>query len=89
MASPTLNRGPQRIGWAPPTPEGTCTVCSTVPRESLTIARHGKPVARLVSETSDRDRAQEAAAHIIERCKHLARVPLDDLMATIREGHEY
>ena len=46
IASPTLNRGPQRIGWAPPTPEGTCTVCSTVPRDSLTITRHGSPGAR-------------------------------------------
>ena len=30
--------------------------------ESLTITRHGKPVARLVPVMGDRDRAREAAA---------------------------
>ena len=30
--------------------------------ESLTVTRHGKPVARLVCVTRDRDRALEAAA---------------------------
>ena len=57
--------------------------------ESLTITRHGKPVARLVPVAGDRDRAKEAAARIVERRKHLKRVPLADLMATIHEGHRY
>ena len=39
--------------------------------ESRTIARHGKPVARLVPAADDRDRAKEAAARIIERRKHI------------------
>ena len=56
-------------------------------RESLTITRHGKPVARLVPAAGDGDRAREAAARIVERRKHLKRVPLTDLMATIHEGH--
>ena len=55
--------------------------------ESLTITRHGKPVARLVPVAGDRERAKEAAARIVERRKHLKRVPLADLMATIHEGH--
>ena len=55
--------------------------------ESLTITHHGKPVERLVSLTSDRSPAEEAAARIVERRKHLTRVPLADLMATIHEGH--
>ena len=56
--------------------------------ESLTITRHGKPVERLVSLTSDRSPAEAAAARIVERRKHLTRVPLGDLMATIHDGHQ-
>ena len=55
--------------------------------ESLTITRHGKPVARLIPVTGDRERAQEAANRIIERRKHLKRAPITDLMATLHEGH--
>ena len=55
--------------------------------ESLTITRHGKPVARLIPVPSDRSRAQEAADRIIERRKHLKPAPLADLMATIHEWH--
>ena len=57
--------------------------------ESLTITRHGRPVARLVPVTGDRERAQEAAARILERRRHLKRVPLADLVATIHEGHRH
>ena len=57
--------------------------------ESLTITRHGKPVARLVPVTGERERAREAAARIVERRKHLKRVPLADLIETIHEGHRY
>ena len=55
--------------------------------ESLTITRHGKPVARLVPVAHDREPAQEAAARIVERRKHLKCVPLADLIATIHQGH--
>ena len=57
--------------------------------ESLTITRHGKPVARLVPVTDDRERARDAAARIVERRRQLKRVPLADLIATIHEGHRY
>ena len=57
--------------------------------ESLTITRHGKPVARLVPVIGDRDRAREAAARIVERRRHVKRVPVADLVATIHEGHRY
>ena len=57
--------------------------------ESLTITRHGKPVARLVPMPHDRERAQQAAARIVERRHHIKRAPLVDLMATIHEGHFY
>ena len=35
--------------------------------ERLTITRHGKPVAQLIPVATDRQRAQQAAARIIER----------------------
>ena len=57
--------------------------------ESLTITRHGKPVARLVPVAGDRDRAREAAARIVERRRHLKLTPLADLVATIHEGHRH
>ena len=55
--------------------------------DSLAVSRHGKPVARLVPIPHDRGRAREATARIIERRRFIKRVPLADLMATIREGH--
>ena len=56
--------------------------------ESLSITRHGKPVARLVPVAGERDGAREAAARIVERRRHVKRVPLADLMATIHEGYD-
>ena len=55
--------------------------------ESVTITRYGKPLARLVPLTHDRERAQKAATRIIERRQQLMRAPLADLVATIHEGH--
>ena len=57
--------------------------------ESLTITRHGKPVARLVPVAGDRDRAREAASRISERRRHLKLAPMAELTATIHEGHRY
>ena len=57
--------------------------------ERLTITRHGKPVAQLIPVATDRQRAQQAAARIIERRRHLKKAPLTELMATIHEGHRY
>ena len=57
--------------------------------EHLTITRHGKPVAQLIPVTADRERAQQAAARIVERRRHLKKAPLAELMATIHEGQRY
>lgn len=58
--------------------------------ESVTITRHGKPVARLVPVENQR-RAEVAEA--IERIKALRRrlpkVPLDEILAARHEGHKY
>ena len=57
--------------------------------ESLIITRHGRPVARLVPVDTRRERAREAAARIVERRRHLGRVPLAELLASTHEGHRY
>ncbi len=57
--------------------------------EHLTITRHGKPVAQLIPVTPDRERAQQAAARIVERRRRLKQAPLAELMATLHEGHRY
>ena len=58
--------------------------------ESLTITRHGRPVARLVPVADDeRDRALRASRRILERRSRLARSPLSDLLDTVHEGHRF
>ena len=57
--------------------------------ESLTITRHGKPVACLVPVAGDRTLAEQAAARIEERRRHLTPIPLADLVASVHEGHRY
>ena len=57
--------------------------------ESLTITRHGKPVAKLVPVAGDRERAREAAARISERRRRLKLAPIAELMETVHEGHRY
>lgn len=58
--------------------------------ESLTITRHGRPVARLVPvEDDDRSRALRASRRILERRSRLARLSLSDLRDTIHEGHRF
>ena len=57
--------------------------------EHLIITRHGKPVTQLIPVTGDRQRAQQAAARVVERRRHLKKAPLAEPIATIHEGHRY
>ena len=58
--------------------------------ESLTITRHGRPVARLVPvEDDDRERARQAARRIIERRSRLKRATVTELLDSLHEGHRY
>ncbi len=57
--------------------------------ESVTITRHGKPVAYLVPVTTDRNKAKQAVDRIVKRRQHLKRTPLNDLLTTIHEGHPF
>ena len=58
--------------------------------ESLTITRHGRPVARLVPlEKDSQDRARSAAQRIRERRSRLVRVSVAELIDSIHEGHRF
>lgn len=58
--------------------------------ESVTITRHGRPVAQIVPVLAgDRERAEEAARRIRERRTQLKTAPLEELLATTHEGHRY
>ena len=58
--------------------------------ESLTITRHGQPVARLVPvENEARDRARQAARRILERRARLNRTSISELIESVHEGHRF
>ena len=58
--------------------------------ESLTITRHGQPVARLVPvENEARGRARQAARRILERRARLNRTSVSELIDTVHEGHRF
>ena len=62
--------------------------------ESLTITRHGRPVARLVPvEADDRKQAAEAAQRLHELRAELhaqgKTLPIAELIAMTHEGHRY
>ena len=55
--------------------------------ESLTITRHGKPVARLVPVATPREQAEQAAARIERRRRCLKGTSVAELLKTVHEGH--
>ena len=58
--------------------------------ESVTITKHGRPVARLVPVAADdEERARQAANRIRSRRRRLVGVPLAELMASVHEGHRH
>lgn len=57
--------------------------------ETLTISRHGKPVAQLIPFNTNGKHAKEAATRIVKRRRHHKHILSDELMSTIHEGHRY
>ena len=58
--------------------------------ESVTITKHGRPVARLVPvAVDDGERARQAASRIRSRRRRLEGAPLAELVASIHEGHRH
>lgn len=56
---------------------------------SITITRHGTPVAMLVPAETDRTRAREAVARISECRRHIKGGSLAELLKSVHEGHRY
>jgi prevent-host-death family protein len=57
--------------------------------EAVIITRRGKPVAKLGPVEDQRQQVQEAIASIKRLRRRLPKVPVDELIATIHEGHKY
>ncbi len=57
--------------------------------ETVTITRHGCPVARLVPVEASQTKAREAAERIRDRRKRLGRGSIEERIVTTHEGHRY
>lgn len=57
---------------------------------TIRITRHGKPIARLVPEAEIR-RAEiaEALSELRALVRQFGKAPLNEVLATIHEGHKY
>ena len=58
--------------------------------ETVVITRHGKPVARIIPEPDDRrQKVERVLAEIDEFRKTMPRIPLQDILSSRHEGHNY
>ena len=58
--------------------------------ETIVITRDGKPIARIVPETTSRQvDTAHALAEIEEFRKTMPRIPLKDILSGRHEGHKY
>ena len=58
--------------------------------ETIIITRHGRPIARIVPEASQRQREiDEAIDDITELAKHSGKITVDEILSLIREGRKY
>ena len=58
--------------------------------ETIIITRHGRAIARIVPEASQRRREiDEAIDDITEIAKHSRKVSVDEILSLIREGRKY
>jgi prevent-host-death family protein len=57
---------------------------------TVRITRHGKPIARLVPEAEiRREEVAEALNELRAIAREFGKAPLDEVLATIHEGHKY
>jgi len=57
--------------------------------ESVTITRHGRPVAMLVPVVEHRELALQSMARIRQRRARLRRAGIQELIETTHEGHRH
>jgi len=57
---------------------------------TVRITRHGKTIARVVPETEIRQaEIAEALSELRALAREFGKAPLDEVLATIHEGHKY
>jgi prevent-host-death family protein len=56
--------------------------------DTVIITRHGKPVAQLVPTKDERARVAEAMESIRRLRRQLPKVSVDEIIASIHEGHK-
>jgi prevent-host-death family protein len=57
--------------------------------ETVIITRHGKPVAQLGPVKDRREEVAEAIEDINRLRRQLPKVPVEEIIASIHEGHNY
>jgi len=58
--------------------------------ESVVITRHGRPIARIIPETSRRAQDIQAARMAIEALrKENGPISVEDILSSIHEGHRF
>jgi prevent-host-death family protein len=58
--------------------------------ETIIITRHGRPIARIVPEASQRQQEiDQAMADIEELRKHTGKVSIEEILAWRHEDHKY
>ena len=58
--------------------------------ETIIITRHGRPIARIVPEASQRQREiDDAIDDIRELAKHSGKITVDEILSLIREVRKY
>jgi prevent-host-death family protein len=58
--------------------------------QTIIITRHGRPIARIVPEASQRQQEiDQAMADIEELRKHTGKASIEEILAWRHEGHKY
>jgi prevent-host-death family protein len=57
--------------------------------ETVIITRHGKPIAQLAPIKDRREEVAEAIQESSDCGRQLPEVPVDEIIASIHEGHKY
>ncbi len=57
--------------------------------ETVIITRHGKPVAQLGPIKDQRERTAKAIDDIEQLRRQLPKIPIEEILASIHEGHQY
>ena len=57
--------------------------------ETIVITRHGRPIARLVPEVTERERVEDVLGRVRTFRQTMPRLTLDEILSARHEGHKY